>query len=128
MIPKSLQQARHYVLFFRKNVTFAAPLLVKRQKGQAINLVLINLLIRMDYTFLHRPKPKKFDYQPRFYNEEEDRDKMQGHVPDETEKFARRLHNSWEGKRYRKQKNGMSPVVLIGMVFILVLLLYFILH
>lgn len=80
----------------------------------------------MEYTFLHRPKPKKFEYQPRFYDAEKEKEKERGYKADETEKFARRLHQHWDSKRYKKHKNGLSPVVIFGMVFVIVLLLYII--
>ena len=79
----------------------------------------------MEFTFLHKPKPKKFEYKPRFYKPEAEPDK-DGRVPDETEQFARRLHREWSSKRTRQEKKGFSKLTLFWLVLILGLLVYFI--
>lgn len=80
----------------------------------------------MDYTFLHRPKPKKFEYRPRFYDAEKEKQSGHHYEVDETERFARKLHSSWDRKRSRKQSRGLSPRVVILMVVVSCLLLYYI--
>ena len=81
----------------------------------------------MDFTFLHHPKPKKFEYKPRFYKQDAEPDES-GRVPDETEQFARRLHREWESKRMSREKKGFSKLTIVWILIILGLLLYFILR
>lgn len=81
----------------------------------------------MDFTFLHRPQPKKFEYKPRFYKPEAEPDET-GRTPDQTEQFARRLHREWESKRTtRKEKKGFSKMTIFWLVVIIGVLLYFLL-
>lgn len=82
----------------------------------------------MDFTFLHHPKPKQFEYQPRYYNAEKDKDKERGYEPDETEKFARKLHSNWQSKRTQQHKSALSPTTILIMVVVLAFLLFFIFH
>ena len=81
----------------------------------------------MDFTFLHHPKPKKFEYKPRFYKPDAEPDES-GRVPDETEQFARRLHREWDAKRMSREKKGFSKLTIVWILIILGLLLYFILR
>ena len=77
----------------------------------------------MEFTFLHKPKPKKFEYKPRFYKPDAEPDES-GRVPDETEQFARRLHREWGAKRTRQEKKGFSKLTLFWFVLIIGLLVY----
>ena len=80
----------------------------------------------MDFTFLHHPKPKQFEYKPRFYKPDSEPDEN-GRVPDETEQFARRLHREWDSKRMSREKKGFSKLTIVWILIILGLLLYFLL-
>lgn len=81
----------------------------------------------MEFTFLHKPKPKKFEYKPRYYNPDAEPDEN-GRKPDETEQFARRLHREWGAKRTRQEKKGFSKLTIVWILIILGLLVYFILR
>lgn len=78
------------------------------------------------FSFLHRPEPKRFTYKPRYYDPDKEKDAETGHVPDETELFARRLHRSWESKRTARNesKRKSSSRAILWSVVILALLLY----
>lgn len=80
----------------------------------------------MDFTFLHHPRPKQFEYKPRYYKREAEPD-SNGRVPDETEQFARRLHREWDSKRMSREKKGFSKLTIVWILIILGLLLYFLL-
>ena len=81
----------------------------------------------MEFSFLHKPSPKRFEYHPRYYKPEMDPDES-GHIPDQSEQFARRLHRSWEQKRTRKEKKQFSKMTLIWFMIIIGVLLFFILR
>ncbi len=80
----------------------------------------------MDYNFFHRPKPKQFEYKPRYYNPDTDTGKP-AQEKSGTDEFAHKLHNSWKRKRTRPEKKGLSTNAIIWIVIILAFLLYFIL-
>lgn len=79
----------------------------------------------MEFSFLHRPQPKKFEYKPRYYNPDTEPDES-GMTPDETERFARRLHREWESKRTRQEKKGFSKLTIVWILIILGFLIWFI--
>lgn len=81
----------------------------------------------MDFTFLHHPKPKRFEYKPRYYKPDAEPDEN-GRTPDETEQFARRLHREWDSKRMSREKKGFSKLTIVWILIILGLLLYFLLR
>lgn len=81
----------------------------------------------MNYTFFNRPKPKQFEYKPRFYDPENDTEAPKEKLS-ETEEFAKRLHRSWNSKRTQKEKKGFSSSAMIWIVAILAILVYFILR
>lgn len=81
----------------------------------------------MDFTFLHHPRPKQFEYKPRYYKPEAEPD-SNGRVPDKTEQFARRLHREWDSKRMSREKKGFSKLTIVWILIILGLLLYFLLR
>ena len=76
---------------------------------------------------MHHPKPKKFEYKPRYYKPDAEPDES-GRVLDETEQFARRLHREWDSKRMSREKKGFSKMTIIWILIILGLLLYFLLR
>ena len=77
----------------------------------------------MDFQFFHRPKPRKFNYKPRFYDAEKDQsgDKDE----DRSERFERRLHSSLSEKRNaRPAESFWVPILKMGIV--IALIVYFI--
>ena len=84
----------------------------------------------MDFQFLHRPEPRKFGYNPQFYNEEEnneDRNPETRRQLTEPELFARRLHNNWERRRTRREDSRKASLrTIIWMAFIVFMLLFFV--
>jgi hypothetical protein len=74
----------------------------------------------MNFTFLHRPKARKYNYKPQF------------HVPDEEkpvnekdfnpDKFGDKLHNSWSSKRRSRNNPTGNMRTVIWIAFLLFLL------
>lgn len=100
--------------------------------GQRYNFLLSFLyfcskFMDMDFQFLHRPEPKKFNYKPQFYNEDENNEDGRPETRrelSEQEAFARRLHNNWERRRSRKDNKKTSFRTIIWMAFIVFILLF----
>jgi len=84
----------------------------------------------MDFQFLHRPEPRKFNYKPQFYNEDENNEDGKPEIRkelSEQEAFARRLHNNWERRRSRKEDTRKASLrTIIWMAFIVFMLLFFV--
>lgn len=82
----------------------------------------------MEFQFLNREKPKKFNYKPQFYNEDEaddERSVREGKRPlTEQEEFARKLHNSWNSRRQRKIESHSTIRSVVWMAFIVFVLLF----
>jgi len=79
----------------------------------------------MNFTFFHRPRPRQFEYKPRFYNPEKDPDDS-GEGLDQKEQFARRLHREWDSSRTTTTRRRTNPTSIIWLVLGIVLIIYFI--
>ncbi|MCQ2285243.1 MAG: hypothetical protein MJZ76_00010 [Bacteroidales bacterium] len=82
----------------------------------------------MNYQFLHRPEPKKFNYKPQYFNEDDldasEETRQNRRQLSEQEEFARRLHNNWDRRRQRKREDKSSFRTIIWMAFIVFILLF----
>lgn len=77
---------------------------------------------KMEFSFFHRPKPKQFEYKPRFYKGEENEDGKKELT--DSERFENHLHESLN--RHRTAKPASSPwSTIIGAVACLAFVLYF---
>lgn len=76
----------------------------------------------MAFTFFHRPKPKQFHYEPRFYNPDNEKDEN-GNELSEEEKRENRMHRSWEDNR-DSRSTRRSPRTIIWLVVIAAFILY----
>jgi len=74
----------------------------------------------MNFTFLHRPDVRKFNYKPQFYVPEEE--KTTHSETFDPNKFEERLRRNWDRKRHSKKNNTNSGRSIIWMVFIIAVL------
>ena len=74
----------------------------------------------MNFTFLHRPDVRKFNYKPQFYVPEEKKPTNEKNFnPD---MFGEKLRSSWDRRRHKKDDSSSSRRTIIWMVFIILLL------
>jgi hypothetical protein len=78
----------------------------------------------VNFTFLHRPDVRKFNYKPQFFISD-DKKSLNADKFDR-EEFGEKLKNSWKNKRKIK-KNQSSMRNVIWIAFILLLLLFLVL-
>jgi len=74
----------------------------------------------MNFTFLHRPEARKYNYKPQFYVPEEAKTTNEKNF--KPDMFGEKLRNSWERKRHRKGNSASSRRIIIWMVFIILIL------
>lgn len=76
----------------------------------------------MNFQFFNTPKPRKFNYKPRFYDPEKE-----GDVKKEGDDFASTLHRSWNKTRTRKEphKFPIKSVIWISLIIITLIYLYY---
>ncbi len=77
----------------------------------------------MNFTFFHRPEPRKFKYKPRFYTPEEEARPTDGSY--DPNRFAEKLHRSWN--RRRPSTGGTKAAnarTLVWIIFLAILLGY----
>lgn len=85
----------------------------------------------MKFTFFYRPKPKRFNPKPRFYDPEaeeraERRRRLGLEREDEPKRDLReRLHSSWGARLREQQEDRKSKWEIVKWVAILGLIIYF---
>ncbi|HNV49319.1 MAG: hypothetical protein WBH71_01025 [Bacteroidales bacterium] len=83
----------------------------------------------MRIVFFKRPKPKRFEYKPRYWDEEkerlEERKKHLGEESSERNTLIRDINLHWR-KIDRRNRNKAKSINLVVYLFIILLLLYFI--
>jgi hypothetical protein len=72
----------------------------------------------MIFNFLHRPKARKYNYKPQFYVPEED--KPINFNKYDADKFADKLHRSWDSKRrtYNNPTKNMRTIIWIAFLLL----------
>ncbi len=76
----------------------------------------------MIFQFFNTPKPKKFNYKPRFYDpEKEEKNKT------ESDDLASTIHRSWNSKRKRKEPHHfpLKTVIWISLIILTLIYLYY---
>ena len=87
----------------------------------------------MKIVFFRTPKPKRFSYPPRYYNEEkerwEQRKKELGLSGEGKTDFSSRISSNWKrirrSDRTRKRKAEMSVLIYLFIVAILIYFIFF---
>lgn len=89
----------------------------------------------MKVSFFHRPKPKKFEFKPRYYNKEkEERKKREERIKKEIENEGKdyinlesELHNKWKrtDRDKMRQKSIRRTIIYI---LLLLMILYLMFH
>jgi hypothetical protein len=74
----------------------------------------------MNFTFLHRPETRKFNYKPQFYVPEEE--KPTNSEKFDPNKFGDKLRNSWESKRRTRSNSTNNMRTIIWLVFLVLLI------
>jgi hypothetical protein len=76
----------------------------------------------MAFPFFHPEKPRQFNYEPRFYRPENDKDE-QGNERTEGEKLAQKLDHAWGNRRSAQTRRGgnRSILILVAVVALIVL-------
>jgi len=74
----------------------------------------------MNFTFLHRPEARRYNYKPQFYVPEESKPTNEKNF--DSNMFGEKLRNSWERKRHRRNDSSSSRRIIIWMVFIVLIL------
>jgi hypothetical protein len=75
----------------------------------------------MNFTFLHRPEPRKYGYKPQFHVPEDQ--KPVNEKDFDPDKFGDKLRSNWERKRRARTNTTGNIRVVIWIAFLLVLLL-----
>ena len=75
----------------------------------------------MSFTFLHRPKTRKYSYKPQFYVPEEE--KPVNEKDFNPDKFGDKLRNSWDSRRRNRGNPTGNIRTVIWIAFLLFLLL-----
>jgi len=75
----------------------------------------------MNFTFLHRPEARKYNYKPQFYVPEEE--KPVNEKDFDPNKFGDKLRGSWESRRRNRNKPTSNMRTVIWIAFLLLLLL-----
>jgi hypothetical protein len=71
----------------------------------------------MNFTFLHRPEIRKYNYKPQFYVPEEE--KPVNEKDFDPDKFGDKLRNSWDRKRRSRSNPTGNMRTVIWIAFIL---------
>jgi hypothetical protein len=75
----------------------------------------------MNFSFLHKPEVRKYNYKPQFFVPKEENSYVSGKF--NSEEFGTKLKNSWKSKRKtKKNQNNMKKIMRVA--FILLLLLF----
>lgn len=90
----------------------------------------------MAFKFFHTPKPKKFNYNPRFYDErkeELENLKKKYNVKENSKEdymlgFKDRLHYNWSQKKKESKREQSSTLRLILIIAVLVALTYWLIY
>ncbi len=85
----------------------------------------------MSFTFVHRPKPKKFGYKPVFYkNEEEDPDdrklRLKSSIKKEELDLKSKIHNSWARERKHGVVSKDNILKTLIVLILLILIIFFV--
>jgi len=76
----------------------------------------------MNFTFLHRPEARKYNYKPQFYVPDEEKPvNAKDFNPD---KFGDKLRNSWERNRRTRSNPTGNMRTVIWIAFLLFILLF----
>ena len=78
-------------------------------------------IVPMNFTFLHRPEARKYNYKPQFYVPEEE--KPVNEKDFNPDKFRDKLRSSWEGRRRNKNNKTGNMRTIIWIAFLLFALL-----
>ena len=74
----------------------------------------------MEFQFLHHPKPRKFNYKPRFYDAEAEKNGGK-EGEDRTERFEKRLHESLADRRTTQPAESVwKPILKMGLAIAIV--------
>jgi len=74
----------------------------------------------MNFTFLHRPEPRKYNYKPQFYVPD---DKKPINEKDfNPDKFGEKLRSNWERRRYSRKNSTGNMRTVIWLIFIIAML------
>jgi hypothetical protein len=74
----------------------------------------------MNFSFLHRPEARKYNYKPQFYVPEEE--KPINYDKYDADKFADKLRRSWGNKRHVKNNSTNNMRTIIWIAFLLLVL------
>lgn len=85
--------------------------------------------IDMNLKFLHRPKPRQFNYKPLYYDEhKEELEKLKRrYSDDEKNDYSNRIHEGFRRKR-ANSFGVVSPTKILLTIFVVVMALYIIFH
>jgi len=74
----------------------------------------------MNFTFLHRPEARKYNYKPQFYVPEDEKPTNSENF--DPNKFGDKLRSSWGRRRYSRKHSTGNMRTVIWLVFIILLL------
>jgi hypothetical protein len=77
-------------------------------------------IFSMNFTFFSRPEIRKFNYKPQFYVPEDE--KPVNYDKYDSEKFAKKLHNSWDKRRHNKNNPTANMRIVIWLIVLLLIL------
>lgn len=85
----------------------------------------------MNFTFIHRPKPKKFSYKPVFYkNEDEDQEdkksRLLSSIKNEELDLKSKIHKTWSRERKHGLVSKDNILKTLVVLVLLILIIFFV--